>query len=103
MTGDEFREAVLDVVGLVPPGWVTTYGDIAEYLGHGGPRQVAQVMAREGAAVPWWRVVRADGSLPVHLAERAIAEYAAEGTPTIRQESGRFRIDMRRGRWSGEV
>ena len=34
------------VVALIPPGRVMSYGDIAEYLGAGGPRQVGQVMSR---------------------------------------------------------
>ena len=82
---DLYAELVLGCVETVPPGRVTTYGAIAEgigaVLGGGGPRQVAAVMAREGAAVTWWRVVRADGSLPVDLARRARPEYLGEGTP----------------------
>src|SRR4051794_36962480 len=55
-----FAALVLDVVDRVPPGQVTTYGDVAEYLGQGGPRQVGAVLAEHGGAVAWWRVVRAD-------------------------------------------
>lgn len=78
---EEFAEAVLSVVEQIPAGRVCTYGLIAEILGRGGPRQVGQVMAREGAAVPWWRVVRADGTLPDSLAGRALERHRAEGTP----------------------
>lgn len=56
-----YAERVLDVADLIPPGRVMTYGDVAEWLGDGGPRQVGRVMALYGSAVPWWRVVRADG------------------------------------------
>ncbi|MBH0245287.1 MGMT family protein, partial [Streptomyces cavourensis] len=59
----EYAERVLDVADLIPPGRVMTYGDVAEWLGDGGPRQVGRVMALYGSAVPWWRVVRADGAL----------------------------------------
>src|SRR3954469_13438199 len=51
----EFAERVLDVVERIPPGRVMAYGDIAEYLGEGGPRQVGRVMALWGGGVPWWR------------------------------------------------
>src|SRR5690606_7125893 len=54
----EYAERVLDVADLIPPGRVMTYGDVAEWLGEGGPRQVGRVMALYGGAVPWWRVVR---------------------------------------------
>lgn len=77
---EDFVETVLDLVEQVPAGRVTTYGAIAAVVG-GGPRRVGAVMARAGAAVPWWRVVRADGGLPPDLRERARASYDDEGTP----------------------
>ncbi|RPK91552.1 MULTISPECIES: MGMT family protein [Streptomyces] len=100
-----YAERVLDVADLIPPGRVMTYGDIAEWLGEGGPRQVGRVMALYGSAVPWWRVVRADGTLlPAHEL-RALDHYRAEGTPlreASRQAEGHIpRIDMRRARWDG--
>lgn len=99
MHGDptDFAERVLDVVERIPPGRVMTYGDIAEFLGEGGPRQVGRVMALWGGGVPWWRVIRADGSfLPGHE-QRALKHYRAEGTP-LRGS----RVDMRLARWTGE-
>ena len=82
---DDHVEAVLSLVEQVPPGRVTTYGALAAVVG-GGPRQVGAVMARHGGPVPWWRVVRADGSLPPsHLGE-AQRRYTEEGTP--RRASG---------------
>ncbi len=59
----EYAERVLDVTESIPPGRVMTYGDVAEYLEEGGPRQVGRVMSLYGGGVPWWRVVRADGAL----------------------------------------
>ena len=50
---DDFASSVLDVVDSIPPGRVMSYGDIAEYLGHGpGPRQVGRVMPSTAAR---WR------------------------------------------------
>ncbi|EST36503.1 hypothetical protein N566_16170, partial [Streptomycetaceae bacterium MP113-05] len=77
----DYAERVLDVTERIPPGRVMTYGDIAEWLGEGGPRQVGRVMALYGGAVPWWRVVRADGR-PLPGSElRALGHYRDEGTP----------------------
>ena len=59
----DFASRVLDVVDSIPAGKVMSYGDVAEYLGQGGPRQVGRVMALWGGGVAWWRVVHADGSL----------------------------------------
>lgn len=78
---EEFTEAVLEVVEQIPPGCVATYGLIAERLGRGGARQVGRVMSLEGHGVPWWRVVRADGSLPAHLVVDAQQHWRDEGTP----------------------
>jgi alkylated DNA nucleotide flippase Atl1 len=77
---DDLVEQVLACVEQVPPGRVTTYGAIADVVG-GGPRRVGNVLARHGAPVAWWRVVRADGSVPPGLVDVADAEHAAEGTP----------------------
>ena len=86
---EEYVEAVLTVVERVPAGRVTTYGAIAAAVG-GGPRRVGSVMSRHGGPVPWWRVVRADGSLPAsHLGE-AQRRYTEEGTP--RRRSGAVEI-----------
>lgn len=85
---------MLDAVEAIPPGRVASYSDLAGLVGRGGPRQVGQVMARHGAAVPWWRVVHADGSLIAGLEARARAELEREGTP-MRGD----RIDMRRARF----
>ncbi|MFD0886905.1 MGMT family protein, partial [Streptosporangium algeriense] len=51
-----YAERVLDLVERIPAGRVMSYGDIAEYLGEGGPRQVGRVMSTWGGGVPWWRV-----------------------------------------------
>ncbi|MCM2389044.1 MGMT family protein [Streptomyces albipurpureus] len=102
----EYAERVLDVAELIPPGRVMTYGDVAEWLGEGGPRQVGRAMALYGAAVSWWRVVRADGVLLPGHEQRALVAYRTEGTP-LRQaplsaEGHLPRLDMKRARWDGE-
>jgi alkylated DNA nucleotide flippase Atl1 len=91
---EEFATLVLDVVDRIPPGRVMTYGDIAEYLQRGGPRGVGGVMAREGAAVTWWRVVRANGTLPAHLVVDAQEHWHIEGTPLRRGV-----VDVEAARW----
>ncbi|MFF7727184.1 MGMT family protein [Streptomyces sp. NPDC008001] len=101
----EYAERVLEVAERIPPGRVMTYGDVAEWLGEGGPRQVGRVMALYGGAVPWWRVVRSDGVLLPGHELRALAHYRAEGTPL--REAGRAaqghvpRLAMALARWDG--
>ena len=71
----------------VPEGHVTTYGDLSP----GAPRFAGSVLARTAEAVPWHRVVRADGSLAKGERQRALLE--AEDVPF----RGR-RVDMREAR-----
>jgi alkylated DNA nucleotide flippase Atl1 len=98
----DFAARVLDVVETIPSGQVMSYGDVAEYLGEGGPRQVGRVMSLWGGAVAWWRVVHADGSLLAGHERAALARYTEEGTPLRRAADGSLAgIDMRRARWSG--
>ena len=93
-----YAELVLAVVEQVPSGLVLTYGDVAELIGEGGPRQVGAVLSRYGGGVAWWRVLRADGTPAPQVRERALAAYAREGTP-LRVD--RSRVDLQRARWDG--
>ena len=96
----EYAERVLQVTERIPRGCVMSYGDIAEYLGEGGPRQVGRVMALWGGAVAWWRVIHADGSFLAGHEREAMTRYLAEGTPLRRSRDGAVAgVDMRRARW----
>jgi alkylated DNA nucleotide flippase Atl1 len=98
---EDFASRVLDVVDAIPPGTVMSYGDVAEFLGSGGPRQVGRVMALWGGGVAWWRVVHADGSLLAGHERAALARYVEENTPLRRPPGGAPRIDMKLARWRG--
>jgi len=96
----DFAERVLRVTENIPQGRVMSYGDIAEYLGEAGPRQVGRVMALWGGGVAWWRVIHADGSLLAGHEREALARYLEEGTPLRRTRDGAVTgVDMRRARW----
>ena len=86
-------EAVFDVVERIPPGRVATYGSIGRLIGV-GPRRVARALSSGGGAVPWHRVVRADGSAAEPVRERQLALLAAEGVPV---RSGR--VDLGAVHW----
>lgn len=82
---DEYADAVLAALDLVPPGRITSYGRVAQYvgksLGRGGPRQVAKVMRDYGASVAWYRCVKSDRSLAVEVAWRQAEMLSSEGIP----------------------
>ena len=67
---------VLDRARSIPPGRVATYGDLAP----GAPRFAGAVLAAcDDPAVPWQRIVRADGSLAKGEPQRSLLE--SEGAP----------------------
>lgn len=70
------ESAILTRIRRVPEGFVVTYGDVCP----GAPRHAGAVLAEcDDPAVPWQRVVRADGSLAKGERQRRLLE--AEGTP----------------------
>jgi methylated-DNA-protein-cysteine methyltransferase related protein len=79
---------VLERVRSIPEGFVRTYGDVSP----GAPRFAGTVLFHDDDPdLPWWRVVRADGSLAKGDRQRALLK--AEGVPFRGK-----RVDMDRAR-----
>jgi methylated-DNA-protein-cysteine methyltransferase related protein len=79
---------VMERVRGIPVGFVRTYGDVSP----GSPRFAGAVLFEcDDPDLPWWRVVRADGSLAKGARQRR--HLIAEGVP-FRGE----RVDMARAR-----
>jgi methylated-DNA-protein-cysteine methyltransferase-like protein len=87
------RDQILDAVRAIPAGFVQTYGDLSP----GAPRLAGRALRECGEHVPWWRVVRADGSLPLGEAQRARLD--AEGVPLLATKAPR--VDMRKAHLVG--
>jgi alkylated DNA nucleotide flippase Atl1 len=85
----ESREArILDAIRAIPEGFVRTYGDVSP----GAPRLAGRVLSTVHAPdIPWWRVVRADGSLAAGETQRA--RLQAEGVPF--RPGSKARVDLR--------
>jgi methylated-DNA-protein-cysteine methyltransferase related protein len=94
---EEYVEAVLQAVESIPPGRVATYGDIAAYVGQGGPRQVGAVMREYGGGVPWWRVIRASGIPADEVVDDQLQLLRGDG---VRVTDGK--VDLRTVRWDPE-
>jgi alkylated DNA nucleotide flippase Atl1 len=97
---DDQAATVLAVIRRIPSGRVLTYGDVAALAsGDTTARDVGQVLLRHGEAadVPWWRVLRADGTPPPHLLDRQLALLRSEGTPMAPSGAA---VDLHTARWS---
>jgi len=88
----EARELeILERVRAIPSGFVRTYGDVSP----GAPRFAGSVLFEcDEPDLPWWRVVRADGSLAKGMRQKR--RLIAEGVP-FRGE----RVDMKAARLPG--
>jgi alkylated DNA nucleotide flippase Atl1 len=85
MTEREFR--VLQRIRATPPGFVRTYGDVSP----GAPRFAGTVLAQTSEDVPWWRIVRADGTLAKGDRQRKLLDE--EGVPFVGEK-----VDLRAAR-----
>ena len=94
LTTDRAR-AVLERVRAIPPGHVAAYSDVDP----GAPRFAGTVLAAStDPALPWHRVVRADGGLT--QGDRQAALLGAEGVPLTGHP---LRVDARLARWWSDV
>jgi len=65
----ESTKMIIEFIRSIPPGRVVSYGAIAELSGSpagaAGARQVARILhsMSRSYGLPWWRVVRKDGSI----------------------------------------
>lgn len=88
----EFAQRVAGIVAALEPGELVTYGEVAAEAGRpGAARAVGRILA-DSQGLPWWRVVRADGSLP--MGERQAVRLEEEGVGLI-GDGERFRISAR--------
>lgn len=88
-----FEDAVLRAIRALQPGEAASYGEVARRAGF--PRRargVGNVLgSHDGADLPWWRVVRADG--------RLVAPDIAQQQRLLEAEG----VDVDRGRVAGGV
>lgn len=85
LTGD-FTADVLAVVAALRPGECISYGEVAAEAGRPGAARAVGTIMRQADGRPWWRVIRADGSLA--MGEEQARRLRAEGVVIV---NGRVR------------
>lgn len=95
------RDALYLTLAQIPPGCVTSYGELAQLAGLGrAARWVGRTLSQlpEGSSLPWHRVIGAGGRLSLSAGtpsgDEQRARLRAEGI-TIRNN----RVDMQRHGW----
>ena len=97
----DFEKAVRAVLAKLPPGDTYSYGWVADEAGYPGrARGVGTLLASGLDDVPWWRVVRADGTLAPHIAVEQAAHLRDEGVDVVGGRVRRRPNHVPRGRRS---
>ena len=78
---------IIERIRRIPKGFVRTYGDIDP----SAPRLVGRILATTTEDIPWYRVVRADGSAP--MGSKQLEHLRREGVPLKGN-----RVDLRKAR-----
>jgi methylated-DNA-protein-cysteine methyltransferase-like protein len=96
-----FRDAVGVVVRDVPAGRVTTYGEVAAWVGRpGAARQVGAALrslAAEDPGFPWQRVINAQGGISTYRVGAGELQEALLRREGVEVRNGR--VDLRRYRF----
>lgn len=92
---DDIHDAVCAVLAVIEPGSVATYGDVGRQLGISA-RQAGREVSRVPDDVPWWRVVRADGTPAACRGGHASALLESESVPMV---NGRVDLVQARYPW----
>lgn len=94
--GNEILESIWRVIGSIPAGRVSTYGEVAKLAGlPRGARQVARALGKAPASLklPWFRVIGAGGRIAIPKSSvgyrTQISKLRAEG---IVVTNGRVRL-----------
>lgn len=87
--GEAFTEAAIEVIEAIPPGEVTTYGEIAAEAGFPGAARAVGNLLRTTPGLPWWRVTAASGRLVPGIETEHAQRLRAEG---ITVKNGKVRM-----------
>lgn len=80
----ELQERFHAVIADLERGEVVSYGEVARRAGRpGAARAVGAFLFEHGTALPWWRVVRADGRLAVDKPVEQERRLRAEGIEVV--------------------
>jgi methylated-DNA-protein-cysteine methyltransferase-like protein len=86
-----FPEAVRRAVRAIPRGEVRSYAQVALYAGRPGAARGVGRELKTLENVPWWRVIRADGTLAPAVAVEQARRLKAEGV-RLEGEGTRWRV-----------
>ena len=79
-SGTKIENDISTAVLALSKGEIVSFGDVAAKAGHPkAARAAGAVLAKSGDALPWWRVVYADGQVPPCNPSLQVERLLAEG------------------------
>lgn len=103
VSGAIAQQRIEATIQAIPPGRVSSYGQIAALAGlPGRARLVARVLRISTLELPWFRVLRSDG----HIAIDPASPWHDEQIQRLRSEGVEVRaarVDLRRHGWDAAV
>ncbi|WP_426753742.1 MGMT family protein [Myxococcus sp. Y35] len=97
-TPPPFSKAVWQAVRAIPRGQVRSYAQVALYAGRPGAargvgREMATLPHQPDVPLPWWRVIRSDGTLAPQVAHEQARRLRAEGVE-VAQRGDAYRVKV---------
>jgi methylated-DNA-protein-cysteine methyltransferase-like protein len=97
----DFTKRVIDVIKRIPPGYVMTYGSIAECAGNPrASRQVSRILHSMTSKydLPWHRVIRKDGSIALPNEAGGLEQIARLTSEGVEVSAG-GKVNLQRHFW----
>ncbi len=81
---EAFTEAAISVIEAIPPGEISTYGEVAAEAGYPGAARAVGNLLRTTPGLPWWRVIAASGRLVPGVEKEHAQRLRAEGISIVK-------------------
>ncbi len=97
-----FTQKIFEIVRVIPPGKVVSYGQIAAYIGSPrAARQVGWTLRQIGidTDIPWWRVINQKGRISIDGNLNADRDLQKKLLQSDGIEVKDFLVDMKRYRF----
>lgn len=101
---DSSSDRIKSVIGRIPAGRVTSYGQVARMAGiPRGARTVARILHSSSRAcgLAWWRIIKADGRIALARGSGFEAQRAALVSEGVRVDEDGL-VDLGIYGWNGE-
>lgn len=95
---EEARQAILQVIAMIPAGQVCSYGEVARRAGQSGRARYVGYLLKQlpsDSTIPWHRVMTAAGTIAFKEgSERYQAQLAKLNAEGILPQNGRFTVNI---------